>query len=381
MAIWLTYQWQRDTTERLTKQQLHRDLASHMRDDNPLMIGTDYNPKALKSIFHTLMLIGPDFEIYFLDSQGRITTHAAPEGASLTKQIDVEPLKRFLDQQPLPILGDDPRNPQQKKVFSVAAIEELGSTVGYLYVVIGSTQHGALAARHITTPYMALALLLLVSITGFAVGAYVIVKRSVLKPVEKVTEQLIQQAEDDYRLSPTFDAQVPELTPIAHSYQLMAKQIQRQFLQLESQSATQQQTLLQLSHDLKTPLSSIIGYLETWRLQHQEQAPLIDIAYRNSQKMSKQLQRMLDMARVNSRLDEIEFSELSATELLSDCISMLEQQVQFCVQNRVDANASSGSLGIGTRIVTSILMLHHSSLQTTATETCYRQSFRLNAPS
>lgn len=57
-AIALTYNWQKETIELRTKQSLHQDLASHMRDDNPLMIGTDYNPKALKSIFHTLMLIG-----------------------------------------------------------------------------------------------------------------------------------------------------------------------------------------------------------------------------------------------------------------------------------------------------------------------------------
>lgn len=69
-AIALTYNWQKETIELRTQQSLHKELASHMRDDNPLMIGTDYNPKALKSIFHTLMLIGPDFEIYFLDSQG-----------------------------------------------------------------------------------------------------------------------------------------------------------------------------------------------------------------------------------------------------------------------------------------------------------------------
>ncbi len=69
--------------------ELAQELALHMRDDNPLMIGTDYNPKALKSIFHNFTLIGPDFDIYFLDSQGNITTHAAPEGTVLANQIDL----------------------------------------------------------------------------------------------------------------------------------------------------------------------------------------------------------------------------------------------------------------------------------------------------
>ncbi|MEL7288103.1 MAG: sensor histidine kinase, partial [Pseudomonadota bacterium] len=152
MVIGLTYNWQKETIELRTKQSLHKDLASHMRDDSPLMIGTDYNPKALKSIFHTLMLIGPDFEIYFLDSQGNITTHAAPEGAEIMGKVDLQPIKQFLNDEPFPILGEDPRNRGEHKVFSVAAIEELGSTLGYLYVVIGSTRHDAIANAQVDTP-------------------------------------------------------------------------------------------------------------------------------------------------------------------------------------------------------------------------------------
>ncbi|MGF1816717.1 hypothetical protein L4D02_18455, partial [Vibrio splendidus] len=57
VVIAYTYHWQKETIEQRTKQSLHKDLAVHMRDDNPLMIGTDYNPKALKSIFHTLMSV------------------------------------------------------------------------------------------------------------------------------------------------------------------------------------------------------------------------------------------------------------------------------------------------------------------------------------
>ncbi len=145
VVIALTYHWQRETIEQRTTQSLHQHLATHMRDDNPLMIGTDYNPKALKSIFHTLMLIGPDFDIYFLDTQGRITTHAAPEGVSLAEEINLAPIHQFLRRGHFPILGDDPRHPDEKTVFSVAAIQEAGEVMGYLYVVIGSSKHSAIA--------------------------------------------------------------------------------------------------------------------------------------------------------------------------------------------------------------------------------------------
>ena len=436
-VIALTYNWQKETIELRTKQSLHKELASHMRDDNPLMIGTDYNPKALKSIFHTLMLIGPDFEIYFLDSQGNITTHAAPEGAEIMGKVDLNPIKRFLNDEPFPILGEDPRNRGEHKVFSVAAIEELGSTVGYLYVVIGSTRHDAIANAQVDTPYIALAGLVLVSILGFALGAYVLVKRSLLNPIERVTNQLQQQAEHDFRLQPDFTRQVPELVPIANSYQMMAKHIQQQFLQLEYQSSHRRQSLLQLSHDLKTPLSSVLGYLETWRLQHPESDPLIDVAFRNCEKLSTQLHSLLDVARKEAPMPNYEYRPVDLGALMAECAETMQSQfarkevllkidvdneiqtmgdkgllerlvlnllenalrhspmrsevhchahlsddksrIHFAFINHIEEEAQGGSLGIGTKIVQSILMLHHSYLETSSTPSQYQQKFTLRA--
>ncbi|ELI0633567.1 HAMP domain-containing histidine kinase [Vibrio harveyi] len=436
-VIALTYNWQKETIELRTKQSLHKELASHMRDDNPLMIGTDYNLKALKSIFHTLMLIGPDFEIYFLDSQGNITTHAAPEGAEIMGKVDLNPIKRFLNDEPFPILGEDPRNRGEHKVFSVAAIEELGSTVGYLYVVIGSTRHDAIANAQVDTPYIALAGLVLVSILGFALGAYVLVKRSLLNPIERVTNQLQQQAEHDFRLQPDFTRQVPELVPIANSYQMMAKHIQQQFLQLEYQSSHRRQSLLQLSHDLKTPLSSVLGYLETWRLQHLESDPLIDVAFRNCEKLSTQLHSLLDVARKEAPMPNYEYRPVDLGALMAECAETMQSQfarkevllkidvdneiqtvgdkgllerlvlnllenalrhspmrsevhchahlsddksrIHFAFINHIEEEAQGGSLGIGTKIVQSILMLHHSYLETSSTPSQYQQKFTLRA--
>tara|TARA_Y100001956_G_scaffold82373_1_gene103017 strand:- start:1599 stop:2978 length:1380 start_codon:yes stop_codon:yes gene_type:complete len=437
LAIALTYNWQKETIELRTKQSLHKDLANHMRDDNPLMIGTDYNPKALKSIFHTLMLIGPDFEIYFLDSQGNITTHAAPDGVEMKSKVSLDPIKSYLNGEAFPILGDDPRNPAEHKVFSVAAIEELGSTVGYLYVVIGSTRHTAIANAQVDTPYLALASLVLVSILGFAFGAYVLVRRSLLNPIERVTKQLRQQAEHDFRLQANFTQQVPELVPIAHSYHLMAKHIQQQFLQLEYQSSHRRQSLLQLSHDLKTPLSSVLGYLETWRMQNSEDDPLIEVAFRNCGKLSQQLHALLDVAKKEAPIPNYEYSPVALAPLIDECTETMQSQItrkqviltvevdkslytvgdrkllerlvhnlfenalrhtpigsevvcqatlsedkstiQFTFANHIDVEAQSGSMGIGTKIVQSILMLHHSHLETTATATVFQQRFRLKA--
>ncbi|GAM74027.1 osmosensitive K+ channel histidine kinase kdpD [Vibrio ishigakensis] len=433
--IAVTYNWQKETIELRTKQNLHKDLATHMREDNPLMIGADYNPVALKSIFHTLMLLGPDFEIYFLDANGNITTHASPEGAELQSSVDVAPITRYLAGEPFPILGDDPRNPDDKKVFSVSALKEGDNIMGYLYVVIGSTRHGEIADAEVDTPYVALAGLVLLSILSFAIGTYLLVRKNLLSPIERVTEELKSQAEHEFRLDPNFVHQVPELVPIANSYHEMAKHIQQQFLHLEYQSSHQRQSLLQLSHDLKTPLSSVLGYLETWQLQNPKSDPLIDVAFRNCVKLSEQLQSLLNQARQETTMPSYEFKLVELAPMLKECAEMVKTQldrkgltlslelteplqtvgdrgllerlvlnlfenairhspnnseircvaevkagdIDFTFSNRVQADSESGSLGVGVKIVQSILMLHHSHLETKASDNEYQQRFSLPA--
>ena len=61
-------------------------------------------------------------------------------------RIELEPVNRFLAGAPeLPIVGDDPRHPGRRKVFSAAPIVEAGEIQGYLYVILESEEY-AIAA-------------------------------------------------------------------------------------------------------------------------------------------------------------------------------------------------------------------------------------------
>ncbi|MDO6498314.1 sensor histidine kinase [Photobacterium sanguinicancri] len=424
---------QQTHTEQRTQQMLHRDLAAHMRDDSPLMEGTNYNPKALKSIFHTLMLLGPDFEIYFLDQQGRVRSHAAPEGKDIQAQVSLKPIEQFLTQQTLPILGDDPRNPSQKKVFSVAPITEFGSVVGYLYVVIGSEQRSLLDAEFSMLPIAHILSLAMVLIFTFSMLIYWLVNRTLLLPIATMSQGLQAQSRDNFCLQPDFIKQVPELRPISQHFYQMSQRIQRQFLQLQQQESTRRELLMQLSHDLKTPLSSVLGYLETWQLQQTAPNPLIATAHRNAQKLAMQLEQQLTLAQSQKPQPEPQFELIALAHVIEESIESLavhasrkqvkiyltmseatqiqgdkqllqrlfanllenairhapaksrinilsesrKHGVSISVQNDVDPEAPSGDLGLGTKIIQSILALHQSKLSTLESSSHYNQSFEL----
>ena len=64
----------------------------------------------------------PQCRGHLLDDQGRILGHDAPSGHLVRNRVDVAPLRRLLAGAPLPILGDDPRSADGRKVFSAAPL-------------------------------------------------------------------------------------------------------------------------------------------------------------------------------------------------------------------------------------------------------------------
>ncbi|TKF11501.1 HAMP domain-containing histidine kinase [Enterovibrio norvegicus] len=403
-----------------TQQYLHRDLARHMRDDNPLMVGDDYSPAALSSIFHTLMLLGPDFEIYFLDPEGNITTSGPPLDDVQRQHVSVEPIKAFLAEEPLPILGQDPMTEDRDMVFSAAQITDNGIVAGYLYVVIGSQQRNAVTHPDNFLQYAPIVLAALVAISLFAVGVYRMVFKRIIIPGRNMVRQIEDAATSEFRITPPLALTSYELQELAEQCRRMMGVIQQQFIQLRIQEAQRREYLLQLSHDLKTPLANTLGYIETWRLQHKEGRGMIDTAYHNAQRLDRYLKDQLAAARSPTAKIVLAYRELDVETLLEEVKARFELplkkkkvdlvissapdlfvvadeqlinrvfdnlienairhsphrssilldvsktsacKVEFTFINTVAKNGDSGSLGMGTKIVEAILSLHQTHLE------------------
>ena len=135
-------------TQEEAEQRLHIGLAEHLVGDNPLLEEGVYDYKALENLFHTLMVLGPNFEFYYLSPQGDILTYSAEPGKVKAKKIDLTPILQLVNTDiELPILGDDPRNLGQHKIFSAAPVYKQDTLQGYLYVIIGGERYDSILAN------------------------------------------------------------------------------------------------------------------------------------------------------------------------------------------------------------------------------------------
>jgi hypothetical protein len=137
LFVWFSGQMQA-LSKSEAEQKLHLGLAEHLVGDNPLLQQGKYDHDTLENLFHTLMVLGPNFEFYFVDSGGNILAYSAEPGQVKLSKIRLEPILQLVEgSNDFPILGDDPRQLAGQKIFSAAPVYQNNILQGYLYVIIG----------------------------------------------------------------------------------------------------------------------------------------------------------------------------------------------------------------------------------------------------
>jgi len=251
-------------------QKLHFALAQSLVDHSTLLPGGDVDLNAFKSVFENLMVVNPAIELYLTDAQGRLLAFSAPDGAVKRDRIDLAPIRAFLEgSRSLPIRGTDPRDLDGTKVFSVAPISgENNAMVGYLIVgLVLAALAGVLSFRAITARLRRLT----GEVDRFRRGAYA-------EPLPARNWRRGAGADEIDQLGLTFED--------------MSARITEQIQKLHDADRSRRELIANVSHDLRTPLASLQGYLETLlmkqdALSHDEKEKYLRLALNHGSRLGR----------------------------------------------------------------------------------------------
>lgn len=321
-------------------QQLSTDLARQIVNREQLLSDQgEVNRQGLTRLFDRLMMLNPSVELYLLAPDGTLLADAAPAGHIRRQSIDIAPLQAFIDGHDFPLYGDDPRSVEAKKVFSVAPIMQNGRTVGYLYIILQGEKFNALAqeAWEHTLWQVIFWSLILVSVLGMLAGALVYLW--VTRPVRQLT-QLVRTLEQDSiaaikaiaRLDPQRE-QGNELTLLRNTFIELSRQISRQWDDLANSDRQRREFIANISHDLRTPLTSLLGYLETLSLKagsltEDEARSWLQIALRQGNKVRHLSQQLFELARLEHGGIKPQLEPFSVAELVQDVTQKFELMIQ-----------------------------------------------------
>jgi len=327
------------TTRHEAEQRLHVKLAEHLGQDNPLLKEGVYDHHGLKNLFHSLMILGPSFEFYFIAPNGEIVSYSAEKDKVKRQMVNVVPLVDFINQQKsLPIYGDDPRNINQQKIFSAAPIYNGNNLQGYLYIIIGGELYDTIFSGLQSEQYLSQSMVFLFGAVISFLLILLLLLRFLTQPLQRLTENIRAFKLTGFEKSsvPLHDwpaAQHNEVHELGRTFNEMVEQIHAQFMQLQDNDKTRREMLADLSHDLRTPLAALQGYLETIQLKGntlsaEQHDRFIAIAFKNANQLKNPVDQIFELAHLDGGQVTLNLETFPLAELLYDIAAKFQQQIE-----------------------------------------------------
>ncbi|MCL1049681.1 HAMP domain-containing histidine kinase [Shewanella abyssi] len=324
IVLWQWLQFSQDFSRNQIQQSLHRELAEHMAHINPLLSKGITSDAALKEAFHDFMLLGPSFEIYTLDRQGTLIAYDANEEKIKQDSVDTDIIERFIQGDNLPILGTDPRSISKDKIFSAAKLLDTnGLQTGYLYVIIGGEDFDtwqSIVSQHQAPQFWTAAILIAVS---FAFILFVLLLKLFTAPLSRLENDLGLVAAQQLNAGVMLPGQYSgssEINQLSGHINTLLQALSQQHQAINRQQEERHEFMLHLSHDLKTPLTSLQGYIDTWLLlpPSERSSDLIEVAANASQHLQQLLGQMLELEALENGQVTPNWNELYLADLLEE---------------------------------------------------------------
>lgn len=311
-------------------QQLNRHLAQNLVDDKRIVQDGAVNKPALKETFMEYMSINPSIEIYYINLQGEILSYSAEPGTVKRRAVRLEPIQEFLSgEAPFPLLGDDPRSHDRQKPFSVTPIPSAELPLGYLYVVLhGEEFANAQAAQSqrygLTMSIFAVLASLLV---GLIIG--LLIFKHLSKRIKALQTRVTAFAESDFKQPDALDKHhAPkkngdEIDELESRFAQMSQHICEQWTALSHQDQLRREMIASISHDLRTPLASVQGYLETIalkseKLDEEEKQRYFNIAIKQTKRLQTLMDQLFELVKLEAKDTPVNFEPFCIRELVYD---------------------------------------------------------------
>ncbi|PCI64882.1 MAG: two-component sensor histidine kinase [Gammaproteobacteria bacterium] len=308
------------------EQELHRDLAAHLVHDNPLISSEQLNSDTIGNLFHSMMILGANFEFYVLDNSGKIINFSAKPNEIIRKIVNLEPLNNFIqNSQQFPIYADDPRG-NEGKIFSAAIIHEGDKKIGYLFVIVRSKIYDSVFNRLKNNQQLKTILLVAATSILFLFALIFLSLHFFVQPLRDLTKAINSMQQNGFKekLSLIEVAKSSsEINILTDAFNQMIAQTNQQFDQLKLVDAERRELLTHLSHDLRTPLSSLQGFLETISLKQDQLEPkkrqeYIERSLKNAQRLKHFVDQIFELAHLESGHVSANFETFPIAEILYD---------------------------------------------------------------
>ncbi len=328
LTVYLSYRYFEETSQKLNSNLAQHLIEEKFQHESPFLENGEVNKPLFGDIMHDMMAVNRGIEVYLLDTSGKILfsvvlQHDGPDNSAT--YVNLEPVTKFIEHKGDEfVLGDDPLNPERLKVFSAAKFN-IKNHEGYIYIVLESQVLENVTTSLFSSYFMKLGLeasiitMLFVMSLGFLI-IWVLTKnlRSIIKTVKRFRE-------GDYSIRME-NSKNSDLSVLETTFNDMADTIVENMEEIKSVDNLRRELIANVSHDLRTPLSIMKGYVETLQIKKEalteaEKSDYLDIIQNGSDKLSKLVDQLFEYSKLEAKQVKPVKEPFSIIDLVLDLIA------------------------------------------------------------
>jgi signal transduction histidine kinase len=347
-------------------QKLYRNLAGRLINEHILIEHETADPAAVQTVFDRIRVVNPRIDVYLLDGEGRVVA-ASGQNALKRARVDLGPIRRVLKgEEELPILGEDPSDTARKRVFSVAPVPIAGGESGFLYLVLRGFSGDTLAQQIKQSYVLRESLSLLGCGLAIALLASALIITLMTRPLRQLTAVMDKFRRSGFAEQPeALRLARDEIGTLTDTFNRMADRILGQMTALQNTDSMRRELVANISHDLRTPLASLQGYLETLHLKRdqlstEEQQNYLEIALKQTEQLSGLVSRLFDLAKLDSGQIAAAIEPCALGDLIQDVVqdfelSASQKGVELKCHVRADLPLVAADIGLMERVLRNLL--------------------------
>jgi two-component system OmpR family sensor kinase len=257
-------------------------------------------------------LYSPNTGLYLLDADGRVLASAG-EGKLFWSQyrVDIDAIRSTSDVEPVaPSWGDDPDTPGTSYIVAARPVQVDGTVRGWLYLVARSADLGG----HVPELLRSYAIrtgvkvgLLVLAIGVLLTMAMVAVLTRPLIGLTRVAERVKSAGFAEHLGEPLFPHldRNDEIGRLSRTFREMFERLRVEMQRVTQTDARRREMVASVSHDLRTPLTALIGQLETIRMKQEQldsktRQRFLERAILNAQHLKRLTDALAELARLDS---------------------------------------------------------------------------------